>query len=67
MRFDSLNTLVKGRNLTELIHLSSIFYVMLEGLFHPSLGLPLLSAFSWPMKMEITKANQEPTRARNAG
>ena len=32
-----------------------------------SLGWPLLSPFAWPMKMAITKANPDTTRARNAG
>ena len=32
-----------------------------------SLGLPLLSPFSWAMKMATTKANQETTPAKNAG
>ena len=38
-----------------------------DGLLAPSLAWPLLSQFSWAMKIATTNANQETTRARNAG
>ena len=55
----------------EAVNLSVAF--TLKGLFHPAClahavpGLPLLLPISWPTKMETTKANEETTRARNAG
>ena len=43
-----------------------VFFIQ-HALHVSSLGLSLLSPFSWAMKMVTTKANQEMTCARHAG
>ena len=44
-----------------------LFLLSLHSLHVLSFGLPLLTPFSWAMKIATTKANQETTRARHAG
>ena len=62
-----------GMEITLLIGIKENGQTVLKALFNQdallasSFGWPLLSPFSWPMKMATTKASQEAIRARHSG